>query len=396
MKLGKRLRAAAALLLSAVMLLWTGLPVSAAENTFVHTGSPSQDILAAAESQLGYIAPADGAKYNRWYGAVNGNYTYSWCQTFLSWCAEQAEIGTDVFPKAVSVASAYAAFAGQKRYQKSAAQGGSYTPRAGDVAFYSENGDADALSHVGLVTGTADGTLYTIEGNVSNQVQRCERQLDSVQIIGYGCPLYADLENRIVPELPVMTVTPGMTNLATSISWTASAHAQKYLLVIWDADGNEVVREETTGVRFQKLLPDGDYTAQLTAENSGTTVTTEKQAFTVTENHNPLPFSTVVNAGTDEEPSTVSWTESVGALSYRVCFLNADTGQVAETLETDNTVRTCEKQLEPGNYTVQVTACSGSYETASPVLSFTVKYRRPVTAPEIGRAPCRERVYVQV
>ena len=190
----------------------------------------------------------------------------------MSWCAEQAEIGTDVFPKAVSVASAYAAFAGQKRYQKSAAQGGSYTPRAGDVAFYSENGDADALSHVGLVTGTADGTLYTIEGNVSNQVQRCERQLDSVQIIGYGCPLYADLENRIVPELPVMTVTPGMTNLATSISWTASAHAQKYLLVIWDADGNEVVREETTGVRFQKLLPDGDYTAQLTAENSGTTV----------------------------------------------------------------------------------------------------------------------------
>ena len=50
-----------AVLLSAVMLLWTGLPVSAAENTFVHTGSPSQDILAAAESQLGYTAPADGA-----------------------------------------------------------------------------------------------------------------------------------------------------------------------------------------------------------------------------------------------------------------------------------------------------------------------------------------------
>ena len=96
-----------AVLLSAVMLLWTGLPVSAAENTFVHTGSPSQDILAAAESQLGYTAPADGAKYNHWYGAVNGSYTYSWCQTFLSWCAEQAEIGTDVFPKAVSVSWFY-------------------------------------------------------------------------------------------------------------------------------------------------------------------------------------------------------------------------------------------------------------------------------------------------
>ena len=64
MKLGKRLRAAAALLLSAVMLLWTGLPVTAAyENTHNNTGKPSQDILAAAESQLGYTTPADGAKY---------------------------------------------------------------------------------------------------------------------------------------------------------------------------------------------------------------------------------------------------------------------------------------------------------------------------------------------
>ena len=120
MKLGKRLRAAAALLLSAVMLLWTGLPVTAAyENTHNNTGKPSQDILAAAESQLGYIAPADGAKYNRWYGAVNGNYTYSWCQTFLSWCAEQAEIGTDVIPKEASVSAAWGFFQADKRFLKS-------------------------------------------------------------------------------------------------------------------------------------------------------------------------------------------------------------------------------------------------------------------------------------
>lgn len=247
MKLGKRLCAAAALLLSAVMLLWTGLPVAAYENTHNNTGKPSQDMLAAAESQLGYTAPTDGAKYNRWYGAVNGNYAYSWCQTFLSWCAEQAEIGTDVIPKEASVSAAWGFFQADKRFLKSQSQGGSDMPRAGDIAFYSETGDAAALTHVGLVTGAENGTLYTIEGNVSNQVMRCEQQLDSVQIIGYGCPLYADLENQIVPELPVMTVTPGMTNLATSISWTASAHAQKYLLVIWDADGNEVVREETTG-----------------------------------------------------------------------------------------------------------------------------------------------------
>ena len=151
MKLGKRLRAAAALLLSAVMLLWTGLPVTAAyENTHNNTGKPSQDILAAAESQLGYTTPADGAKYNRWYGAVNGNYTYSWCQTFLSWCAEQAEIGTDVIPKEASVSAAWGFFQADKRFLKSQSQGGSDMPRAGDIAFYSETGDAADDSWVDL------------------------------------------------------------------------------------------------------------------------------------------------------------------------------------------------------------------------------------------------------
>ena len=185
----------------------------------------------------------------------------------MSWCAEQAEIGTDVFPKAVSVASAYAAFAGQKRYQKSAAQGGSYTPRAGDVAFYSENGDADALSHVGLVTGTADGTLYTIEGNVSNQVQRCERQLDSVQIIGYGCPMYADLPNQIVPEAPVVTVDPGTSEYRTKIDWTECADAQRYLVVLWDSAGKELVRQESTDCYYYDYLTEGDYTVQVSACN---------------------------------------------------------------------------------------------------------------------------------
>ena len=87
------------------------------------------------------------------------------------------------------------------------------------------------------MTGTADGTLYTIEGNVSNQVQRCERQLDSVQIIGYGCPMYADLPNQIVPEAPVVTVDPGTSEYRTKIDWAECADAQRYLVVLWTAPG---------------------------------------------------------------------------------------------------------------------------------------------------------------
>ncbi len=350
-----------AVLLSAVMLLWTGLSVSAAENTFVHTGSPSQDILAAAESQLGYTAPADGAKYNHWYGAVNGSYTYSWCQTFLSWCAEQAEIGTDVFPKAVSVASAYAAFAGQKRYQKSAAQGGSYTPRAGDVAFYSENGDADALSHVGLVTGTADGTLYTIEGNVSNQVQRCERQLDSVQIIGYGCPMYADLPNQIVPEAPVVTVDPGTSEYRTKIDWAECADAQRYLVVLWDSAGKELVRQESTDCYYYDYLTEGDYTVQVSACNGENYADSEKVAFRVEEHSQPGRFDIQVLSGSGTTPTRLHWKITDGAEGYRICIRNSVTGEIVAEEELGlNTWYPV--SLPGGSYEAEVTAYNPCFE----------------------------------
>ena len=71
----------------------------------------------------------------------------------MSWCAEQAEIGTDVIPKEASVSAAWGFFQADKRFLKSQSQGGSDMPRAGDIAFYSETGDAAALTHVGLVTG---------------------------------------------------------------------------------------------------------------------------------------------------------------------------------------------------------------------------------------------------
>ena len=112
---------------------------------------------------------------------------------------------------------------------------------------------------MGLVTAVGETSFQTIEGNVSNQVMACERQLDSSVVIGYGCPLYADLPNLFVPELPEMTIEPGSTYVSTNFQWTESADAYNYRLVIWKRDTDQpVVDQEMQSLAFQKVLPAGD------------------------------------------------------------------------------------------------------------------------------------------
>lgn len=95
------------------MGLCSGLPVSAAyENTHINSGNPRVDIVEIAKSQIGYLEGSlegtvkgnnNYTKYNVWNGRISGygsdGYGYPWCHTFVSWCANQAGIGTGVIPE---------------------------------------------------------------------------------------------------------------------------------------------------------------------------------------------------------------------------------------------------------------------------------------------------------
>ena len=107
MKKSRFIRVFAAIL-SVVMLLQLTLPVGAVDETFVRTGAESADMIAAARSQLGYTAPETGAKYNQWFEGKEGTYSYAWCQTFLSCCADQAGISTEIIAKESTVGGEYA------------------------------------------------------------------------------------------------------------------------------------------------------------------------------------------------------------------------------------------------------------------------------------------------
>ena len=88
------LRRFATVFLLLAVLLGIFLPLAPAasaafENTYVNTGNQAEDLIGVAMTQVGYTeGPDNDTKYGDWLGFPNA----PWCASFISWCAEQAEI----------------------------------------------------------------------------------------------------------------------------------------------------------------------------------------------------------------------------------------------------------------------------------------------------------------
>lgn len=117
-------------------------------NTHVNTGNQREDILAVAFTQLGYTELEENdTRYGDWLG-----YPYQpWCASFVSWCARQADISTDILKSSPR--------ANPREYGIKSYHGSEYTPQPGDL-FFSEK-----YTHVGLVWYVEGDFFYCIEGN---------------------------------------------------------------------------------------------------------------------------------------------------------------------------------------------------------------------------------------
>lgn len=138
------------------------------------TGDPRTDIVNVAKSQVGYQEGGSGnqlsgevfgsvnyTEYGYWYGAQD-----MWCAMFASWCAHVAGIGTDVIPKHSYTPDGLLWFRNRGRaYSRSRVAAGEYTPQPGDLIYFKSARNRNSTNHVGIVTGYADGVVYTIEGN---------------------------------------------------------------------------------------------------------------------------------------------------------------------------------------------------------------------------------------
>ena len=157
-------------------------------------------IILIANSQVGYMEKASNSnldsftenagsanytKYGAWYGN-NGEY---WCATFVSWCANQAEISETMVPKYESCDAGMLTFKSWGRFYSSQAYGGNYTPKVGDIFFTGPN-ESDS-THTGIVVGVSGSTITVVDGNCDNKVSRHTMNLSDSALLGFGNPVYA-------------------------------------------------------------------------------------------------------------------------------------------------------------------------------------------------------------
>ena len=155
------------------------------ENTHYNTGDQAQDMVGIAQTQVGY-SEGDGGytKYGDWYGMPNAD----WCAMFVSWCANQAGVDTGTFQPFALCSAGADWFIANGNFHYS----GDYTPKAGDLIFYSSYGN---IYHVGLVTGSDGYNVYSIEGNYNEMVSNVSYSLSYGDILGYATPNYNTSSN---------------------------------------------------------------------------------------------------------------------------------------------------------------------------------------------------------
>ena len=361
-----------------------GITVNAAyENTHTNTGDQREDIVAVAKTQVGYHESSlDGTtsgsnnytKYNVWFGSLEGyGYNYAWCQTFVAWCASQAGISTDVIPKVSGTVSAKTSFQNWGVYHTGPYEGGSYIPKAGDIIYF-YSAESDSKHHVGIVSSCDGNTVYTIEGNSSNQVAERSYSVTYGNIRGYGVPNYEGTQPLTTPTISFdkSSYTVGDT---VTISWAASNTSllDHYWLEIYDPNGNCVLNADmklNTSYNYQ-VTSAGTYQVYTyaTPHNSASGEGSETDYKTFLVKTKPVLS---VSAGTSAAETKFSWTECPNAIFYGIRIYDSDK-MVINWIEPYNGTSYSEL-LPEGDYYASVSAI---WEDKSFIISekipFTVK-----------------------
>lgn len=265
------------------------------------SGDQASDVIAIALSQLGYHegdsnadlggsnlgGTRDFVEYNVLYGKIDngqGNgksYGYYWCASFVNWCLRQAR---------VSPSDSAAAEVSCQRWLKKCQQYGMYKekgdciPSEGDLIFFKDKGSNVPSTHMGLVLYSDGETVFTVEGNTSNDeffssdgnyVALKSYPLDSDYIVGYATPDYAGKNSaEAVDRAPFgksvgSYISTDKIEIKKGGETIATVNEFELLEVLEiDADGFEV-RYEKDGEIFKGVADLTDKAIQIRADNEG-------------------------------------------------------------------------------------------------------------------------------
>ncbi len=253
------------------------------------TGTWAKDLLAVAESQLGYKesdknyqvaedgeTPMGYNRYGAWYASVSGidSYAYApWNVTFLFFDLYHCGISFMDFPYEEDCAE-WVRRLDEDNYKLYRAAG-EYTPIPGDMIFLDTDGDGEA-DRAGIVSEVTEDELIAIEGDVDGAVAEVTYDLSDTkaavaaeadedpqpQILGYADMAQAQAdaqpENSIVSDLATLTWSHSSYLYLDlgDITWTNDgAHI---VLAYYDGDNDWSFAEMTyySGTLYRIELPD--------------------------------------------------------------------------------------------------------------------------------------------
>lgn len=251
------------------------------------TGDNRTDILAIALSQLGY---QEGASNGAFSGEVSGgqNYVefsynmgdlglgyggsdYPWCASFVSWCLYQShatdqathkDLGRNHIGdykyiwKEISCSQWVRQLKGAGYYKYSAYEGGSYTPKYGDLVFFQ---NSKGVAHIGICLYTSGGRIYTVEGNTSDSsgleangggVYFKNYALSTSYINGYGVLPYKSNSSVAKIDYSGSNPTTGLYVANASKYIYSTEDATSYSYIIPRFSMFEITKVGTNGTRL--------------------------------------------------------------------------------------------------------------------------------------------------
>lgn len=124
------------------------------------------------------IGNKGGDKFWSWFGF--GSHV-AWCACYVSWCEDEAGyISAGEAPKFALVSDGANWFKERDQWLKA-----DKTPAAGDLIFFDWEQDG-VMDHVGIVTQTVDGRIFTVEGNSSDRCRLKRYYEGDPVIVGFA------------------------------------------------------------------------------------------------------------------------------------------------------------------------------------------------------------------
>lgn len=226
------------------------------------TGDWSEDLIAIAESQLGYEESTENyivendekqgyTRYGDWYGNKYGE----WCAMYVSFCLNYAEVEGVPFEAGCQNWINKLREEPYELYRKA----GDYIPERGDLIFFNwdELSDAD---HVGIVVEYIEETehepaqIKTIEGNTSHTVKYKTYEADSSTMMGF-----VELPEEPKEEVEEPEEVVGEVEEETEEEITEELQDTVLTAVIYEDSSYNTVAEDTTVITITGKLPEGAY-----------------------------------------------------------------------------------------------------------------------------------------